>query len=79
MLDKKDSVTIPKWFLSASSIVMLAAIPWAFHTSIKLNTLSIKLETSLELKKKFESHAESHISKAELQELRRRIERLENH
>ena len=74
---QSDTVSIPKWFITAVSFVLCAAIPWAFTISLKLNTLAVKLEGTMELKKKVEAHLEHHISRAEIQELRRRIERLE--
>jgi len=77
VIAKTDSVAIPKWFLTVGSLIMMGAIPWAFTISLKLNTLAVKMETTVEVKKKFERHLENHISQAEIKELRRRIEKLE--
>lgn len=77
MPEKSESVTIPRWFLNISSLIMMGAIPWAFHTSIKLNTLTVKLESTIELKKKFESHRDHHVSEEQILEIKRRLEKLE--
>ena len=77
MVKDSGSINVPKWFLAVVSMFLSAAVPWAYSITLQINTLSVKLERNLELEGKFETHKQDHVTQKQLDEIKRRLEKLE--
>ena len=79
MTAKKDPevLTIPKWFVTSIHVIVLSSLSWVHNISSKIDVMSVKLERSLEVEGKLNSHAKIHVTKIEIAGLLHRIKVLE--
>jgi hypothetical protein len=84
-VNENASLTIPSWFIRLTAGAIALAIPWAVWVTIQLATISVRIETAVELRddlgqlaSRFSEHlSDPALHHAGMRDVNRRLDRIE--